>query len=104
MLQSVELTGNGWWPSRPADRRAGSLRFTDGEYAELSLIGAFEGSNPFDRVTPEIVLGIGSSGQRITLYNCHPGASVFNLGSGPSTQVIRAQFLFVGVHFEKESE
>ena len=72
--------------------------------ATLSLLGTFgEDSDVFGALlAPGIILGVTADGKKVTLYRCHQ--STANLGGGFSASSFRANYVFVGHHFESPDD
>lgn len=71
--------------------------FEDGS-SELELIGSFGSLNYYP-----IIIGITSSGRKITLYNCYATNRAFSSG-GFKTEKLTVNIVFDGVHFENKDE
>ena len=101
MIKEFEYKGIWWLPDNPEKRISGTLRFTPNEGAILDLIGSIEDIKNMNKtLEPEIVLGISSNGKNITLYKCFETKSSFS-SEGFQTSLFYANFVFIGVHFQK---
>jgi hypothetical protein len=101
MIDELELKGQWWLPEKPGDKVTGTLRFNQEEGLILELIGTLDElkSGPVSaRWDADIILGWPTKGNPVTLYRCSQKAKTFN-APGMITQIIRADFMFWGSHF-----
>ena len=101
MIKEFEYNGIWWLPDNPKKQVSGTLRFTPYEGAFLDLIGSFKDiRDMFDtNLEPEIILGVTSDGNNITLYKCFETKTNF---SSPDllTSSFYANLVFIGAHFQ----
>ncbi|WP_039764939.1 HEPN domain-containing protein [Caldicellulosiruptor sp. F32] len=101
MIEKFEYKGIWWLPNKPNKQVSGTLTFTPEKGAILELIGSFKDLKDMDKMlSPDIILGVSSSGKDITLYRCFETQSNLNLPS-LSTSSFYANIVFVGAHFQK---
>ena len=104
MIKEFEYKGIWWLPDNPEKRISGTLRFTPNEGAILDLIGSFKDIKNINKtLEPEIVLGISSNGKNITLYKCIEKKLSIS-SPGFQTSLFYANFVFIGVHFQKSED
>jgi hypothetical protein len=102
VLKVMEYQGYWWLPEKPNLKVFGTLRLSP--RAELELLGAFsEPTGQFRPTVTDIILGLSSKGQRITLHRC------LQSGHGHSFPGIeRSSFsilvVYIGVHFERTED
>ncbi len=102
MIEEFEYEGIWWLPHNPKERISGTFKFTPNEGAVLKLIGSFKDITS-KMLKPEIILGISSDGEKITLYNCSETESNLSF-PGLLTSSFYAHMAFVGAHFQKTED
>lgn len=101
MIKEFEYKGDWWLPENPQNRIKGTLKFSPNEGATLDLIGSFKDIKNFDKaIEPDIIVGETTNGKAVTLYKCFEIKSSMSL-PGSTTSLIYANYVFVGVHFQK---
>ena len=105
MTQHLELKGYWWLPTNPQEQLAGILTYHPHEKISLEIIGAFNRNHPEQLFAEhieqqEIIHGITSDAQEITLINCHPSTS-WNLSVNFPMTKYRCQYLLVGQHINE---
>jgi len=112
-MNKIEYKGVWWLPEKPEEQIPGTLKFTPDEGAILELAGSFKDisfkdiENMDKMLKSEIILGVSADGEKITLYKCFE--SDFEITVRPSfqkfpTSVFRAEFVFIGAHFQKPED
>lgn len=112
MLGTREIQGLWWLPEDESANLVGTLQVTDGE-AELELVGHFgrrllgetatERSYSFAVEDRSRIIGLGVTGERITLERCAATRSVIH-GSGIETSVYRPDVVLIGKAFAPGEE
>jgi hypothetical protein len=101
MIEEFEYKGDWWLPDNPQKRIKGMLKFKPSEGATLDLIGSFKDFKNFNiALDLDIILGETTNGKAITLYKCFEKSSSMSL-PGSITSLIFANYVFVGIHFQK---
>lgn len=106
MNEAFEIQGRWWLPETHEVQVPGILSFSPGNVLRLKLMGAFnkpkeEKSQLPNFFIPEIILGISSKGESVTLYDCileGESSSSGVHGSFSQTEFI-ANVAFLGFHF-----
>ncbi len=101
-MEAFTTKGHWWLPGiDPKDAIAGILTFDPRSRSELELFGRFSVMNEIEPV----ILGVGDSGQAITLVHC------LNLGGRPSSSdyvwehiIFSPDLILQNQHFEREEE
>lgn len=104
MNHRFEYIGIWWLPKRQDEQITGVLKYNRETGAELSLYGNFgspQGIFHDSTQRTEVIHGIASSGENITLYKCYRSSGYFG-SSGFPTSSYYANIVFVGVHFAPE--
>lgn len=71
MTERFKINGEWFMPTNTENRILGILLFDPNEGTELELFGSLLGDKFFPEfMNQEIILGITSNGEQITLYNC----------------------------------
>lgn len=106
MNTSFELIGKWWLPETPQVKVAGTLSFLPGKVPRLKLMGALnnpqEGKYPIPQIIkPEIIFGVSSKGERVTLLDCDQINRETSFGDEGvfNTTGFVARYAFVGEHF-----
>ncbi len=108
MQEPLEFIGFWWLPDDPDKQLPGTLTFSQEEGAVLELVGVF-GTKETKRVVqptvvqPTIILGVNQKGKAVTLYGCQNKSWIYPL-VGLGGAKYRADFVYEGVHFEKEDD
>jgi hypothetical protein len=97
MIEEFQYKGMWWLPHEPEEQIPGTFKFTPIEGAVLELIGSFK------MFEPEIILGISSDGEKITLYKCFVTNSILRYPGLP-TSSFYVNIAFVGAHFQKTED
>lgn len=101
-MNQFEYNGIWWLPENPDNMISGTLKFHPIEGINLELIGSFKEIKDFNAMLQhEIILGVSSDGENITLYKCYE--SQFNLARF-STSSFFVNIIFEGHHFKKEED
>lgn len=105
MVGEFEYKGIWWLPDRPEKQVSGTLTFTPDEGANLDLMGSFKDTvNMNITLKPEIILGVSSKGEYITLYKCFETNSTTSFPRFQTSSRFLANLVFVGVHFQKSED
>ncbi len=103
MDEEFEYKGIWWLPDKPEKQVSGILKFTPEEGAILDLIGSFKdikNKNKSEILEPEIILGVSSKGEFITLNKCVETMSSISF-PGFQASSFYANLVFIGAHFQK---
>lgn len=104
MINKFEYEGIWWLPYKPEKQVSGTLRFIPNEGAILELIGSFKDIKDINKMLEaEIILGISSNGENITLHKCFETKSNISL-LGLLTSSFYANEIFIGAHFQKSED
>jgi ApeA N-terminal domain 1 len=94
-----EHKGYFWLPEDPEEQLAGILKFSQAEGVVLDLFGYFDKYvNPYSKES-NIILGITSSGKKVTLQNCFEHSRSMGM-PGFASSSISSINLFIGDHFK----
>lgn len=105
MGEEFEYNGIWWLPDKPEKQVSGILRFTPDEGANLDLIGSFKDTENMNiTLKPEIILGVSSDGENITLHKCLETRSTIGLQGFQTSSRFSAKLVFVGVHFQTSED
>lgn len=124
MIEEFEYKGIWWLPDKPQKRVSGVLKFNLNNGAILNLDGIFEDitikeeisnaistGNPIIKniptdtlLKPEIILGISSNGENITLYKCFETKRSSSFPCLQSFSSFYVEFIFIGAHFLKKED
>ncbi len=110
MTERFKITGEWFMPTNKENRVYGILSFDPIEGTELELYGSLLGDKFQPEFTnQEIILGITSNGEQITLYSCtmtkFEGAAVFVKGeSGKPSTTYSVDYLLKGLHVQDSTE
>lgn len=97
-MPELEILSNWWLPNDNTNKIPGILRFKEPDWPSLELLGAFEPSIFYDRMSYKIIHGLSQDGKPITLCNCE----VTNINwssSGTSQAKYLVHFVLIGHHF-----
>ncbi len=103
-VPELDIHGIWWLPEKPDERRSGTLRYSEQSGALLDLFGNFPVNNTgekpliFELETlrhHEIILGIGSKGENLTLLDCDGIETTIHLFTFDNPR-IRAEYVLVG--------
>jgi hypothetical protein len=106
-MRAFNCNGVWWLPESPSDRVAGTLRFSDDGFVELSLMGTLgESTASLEGRTVPVILGLVWDcplGREVTLKDCllkslHSGSRV------PPREEYFAGRMFGGSHFKKQED
>ena len=110
MTEEFEYVGMWWLPDKTEKQVCGTLRFTSGEGTVLDLIGSFHfkeikgmTKRSGEMLKPEIILGMSSNGEKITLHKCFETNRKFS-SSGFEKSSFYANEIFIGAHFQKKED
>lgn len=105
MIDELQYEGEWFLPDKPEHKVCGTLTFIQDEGARLKLLGEFAVSNGFyvSCANLDIILGVTSNGQRITLFDCIATNAV-SISLGIPTPKFYAHWVFVGAHFDKKED
>jgi len=103
-MKPFSTNGIWWLPDKVQEKISGTLSFNPREGSELELIGSFKDFRDFsDLANHEIILGITSKGQKVTLYKCLE--SNFNVSiPGFASSTYHISVVFIGHHFSKKED
>lgn len=79
--EKLECKGYWWLPNNPNETIAGVLTYIPNEKILLELIGTFDSKKDFidtffSSKSEDIIHGLTSNSEEITLVNCHPSGSL----------------------------
>src|SRR5689334_5264960 len=98
-MHELEYKGTWYLPGKSRKKDTGILKFSAGEGAHLDVHGTFMNTDDiFEIVRPDIILGVSSTGEHITLYNS------FEKNYTGSTSVFYARIVLVGMHFTRAAD
>jgi hypothetical protein len=99
MIENKEYKGYWFLPSTPNDKIAGTLYFHCNNKITLELIGGFENTSfkNFGLESAEIIHGISSNSEKITLINCKVYGSL-NPRCGFPMAKFDCQYIIIGKH------
>lgn len=104
-MEEITLQGVWWLPENPDRAAPGTLTFRDSERPVLNLIGSLHDRDFSEQAfEPQFVLGLATTGKKVTLYRCLEVNRSFNLGGGLGTSRISASVLFIGEHFSEAKD
>lgn len=103
MFESFEVVGLWWTPEAPERKISGTLSYDPEDGLRLSLIGVLSNTDVFQSSEEfDVILGMPSNGQPITLLNCFVSQS--NMGfPGFATETLFAHASLSGHHFPDRS-
>ncbi|HHY78842.1 MAG TPA: hypothetical protein GX516_00435 [Thermoanaerobacter sp.] len=124
MIEEFEYKGKWWLPDKPQKQVSGVLKFNPNNGAILDLEGVFEDitieeeisnaintGNPVIKniptntlLQPEIILGVSSNGENITLYKCSEIKRNYSFPSLQSSCSFYVNFIFIGTHFLRRED
>ncbi len=96
-MKNFTYRANWFLPGQENNQLSGLLSFDIGKGGELELDGNFDRNFFGDFNNPEIILGITSKGDRVTLYNCKQ----FHKSD---KSIFKVQFIIKGHYFQHEKE
>ncbi len=101
MKKDNEYKGFWFLPDKPTIRVAGVLYFKANDSIKLELIGGFDSelTEIIKSKTVEIIYGVTSKAEKITLFNCFPSYSL-NFSSDHPLVKYSCQYLIVGKHLQ----
>ena len=103
MVQETMYKGVWWLPNEPERKVPGELSVASDKEARLELQGSLKDESfSNSSFSPALLLGDSNSG-KITLYKCF-STQLTHSTFGISESHFRANFVFVGVHFETEEQ
>ncbi len=103
-MEDFEYDGIWWLPENPDKKITGALKFNPREGANLDLIGSFKEIQELTTtLEPGIILGVTSTGKKVTLYRCYESRSHMGMPGFLTTSFIIG-FVFLGYHFKKEED
>jgi hypothetical protein len=111
MNEAFETNGIWWLPVTPHIQVPGFLSYTPGKGLILKLMGALDKTQekfflPHEFINPDIILGISSKGDEVTLYRCFQQNG--DSGFGNSGSYFNAEFFihlaFFGAHFSTQTD
>ena len=105
MTQNFEYKGYWFLPSDPKNKIAGILTYLPNESMKLELIGAFgKVTSPIIAFTNstriDIIWGITSDAQKISLIDCFPGGGSYNFSCPFPLIEYKIQYCLVGAYIE----
>lgn len=104
MIEKFEIKGEWYLPSNQDNRIHGKLTFDPQGGTELELYGNIDGDNFFPELKDqEIILGLTSKSEQVTLYNCFMTKSggaklVQGQESGKPSIAYSIRYLLIGLH------
>lgn len=111
MNKKLEYKGLWFLPSSEDDKVAGVLTYTPNEKITLELIGTFKSSanevilSFFGKTeTLDIIWGIDSNANKITLINCYEKGSSYHSNSTFPIMKYSAQYILEGIHLSSKNE
>jgi len=105
MIKEFEYMGTWWLPNKSEKQVLGILKFTPDEGAILNLVGSFKDiKNIAETLEPDIILGVSSDGEHITLYKCHETMSTFSIPGLHTSSSFYIDMVFKGAHFQKPED
>jgi hypothetical protein len=104
-MKEFEYNGMWWLPEKPKNRISGVLKFHPIDGANLELFGSFKKPKDFFEalLKPNIILGITSDSEIVTLYRCCESTSNISMSGILSSSLI-VNMVLIGHHFEKEED
>jgi hypothetical protein len=103
--EGFEYQGFWWLPGSEKDKVPGTLRFDPDEGAILDLLGSPKGlEGVIEPIEPEIILGLSSDGEYITLKDCGRTKGSVRFGPGFATSTFAANTVFVGAQFGRAED
>jgi hypothetical protein len=104
-MEKSEYQGYWWLPDKAERKVPGTLKFDPDEGARLELLGSLKGVEDFgSMLDPELILGLSSKREPITLQDCGETKSNMTIGQGFATSSFNADTVFVGDHFQSPTE
>ncbi len=110
MTERFKITGEWFIPTNTENRITGILLFDPNEGTELELFGSLLKDKFLPEfINQEIILGITSNGEQITLYRCtmtkFEGGSIFaKEESGKPSTTYSVEYLLKGLHVQDSTE
>lgn len=110
MTEKFEITGEWFIPTNRETRIHGILSFDPIEGTELELYGSLSEDNFFPEfINQEIILGITSNSEQITLFSCNmtkSGGTTLVVGeeSGKPSTTYSIRYLLVGLHVQNRED
>jgi len=102
MIENVEYDGEWWLPECPGQKIQGTITFSPEEGAKLHLRGFEKDFKQFLRIFKgKIILGFTTDGKKITLYSLRLMKSHHHLPAEMVEHWLSADYVFMGVHFQK---
>lgn len=95
-----------WWLPGASERSVpGTLKFNPNEGTTLELMGSLNSiEENIAPIEPDIILGISSDGQVITLKDCWRTRGSLPIGRGFATSTFIVDTIFIGKHFEQPED
>lgn len=109
MTTDFEIIGEWFSPSDKEKRVSGTLNYSASDTITLELYGSLgERQDVLDFTDYSILLGLTSDSKQITLYHClrtgSSGSLFSNDENGKPIIFYEIQFLFIGIHIDKEED